>query len=162
MYCGICIEVCPFDALFWSPEFEYAETDIRDLTHERDKLREWMWTVPAPPALDPGAEEPKELAAARKTAEKLAAQQQPTPTGPTTPAEPAAPAEPTGSARPTGPGARPAPPTGTEPHADEQARAAEQPTRPMGESKQQTDQPRPDTQDTPDSPDTPDGQEGQA
>jgi NADH-quinone oxidoreductase subunit I len=76
MYCGICIEVCPFDALFWSPEFEYAETDIRDLTHERDKLREWMWTVPAPPALDPGAEEPKEIAAARRTAEKLAAQQE--------------------------------------------------------------------------------------
>ncbi|MEV4786378.1 4Fe-4S binding protein [Streptomyces tuirus] len=105
MYCGICIEVCPFDALFWSPEFEYAETDIRDLTHERDKLREWMWTVPAPPALDPGAEEPKELAAARKTADKLAAQQ--------------------------------APPA-TEP------RAAEQPTRPQGDSKQQTDQPKPD------------------
>ncbi|WP_335934588.1 NuoI/complex I 23 kDa subunit family protein [Streptomyces sp. PTD5-9] len=74
MYCGICIEVCPFDALFWSPEFEYAETDILELTHERDKLREWMWTVPEPPALDPGAEEPKEIAAARKTAEKLAAQ----------------------------------------------------------------------------------------
>ncbi|MFF6804767.1 4Fe-4S binding protein [Streptomyces sp. NPDC012616] len=73
MYCGICIEVCPFDALFWSPEFEYAETDIHELTHERDKLREWMWTVPAPPALDPAAEEPKEIAAARKTAEKLAA-----------------------------------------------------------------------------------------
>ncbi len=76
MYCGICIEVCPFDALFWSPEFEYSETDIRDLTHERDKLREWMWTVPAPPALDPGAEEPKELAAARKTADKLVAQRE--------------------------------------------------------------------------------------
>lgn len=73
MYCGICIEVCPFDALFWSPEFEYAETDIHELTHERDKLREWMWTVPAPPALDPGAEEPKEIAAARKSAEKQAA-----------------------------------------------------------------------------------------
>src|SRR6476646_5131751 len=70
MYCGICIEVCPFDALFWSPEFEYAETDILDLTHERDKLRDWMWTVPAPPALDPAAEEPKEVAAARKAAEK--------------------------------------------------------------------------------------------
>ncbi|CAL9541302.1 4Fe-4S binding protein [Streptomyces sp. enrichment culture] len=111
MYCGICIEVCPFDALFWSPEFEYAETDIRDLTHERDKLREWMWTVPAPPALDPGAEEPKELAAARKAAEKLAAQQTP---------------------------------PSTTPHADEQARAAEQPTRPQGASKQQTDQPKPD------------------
>ncbi len=76
MYCGICIEVCPFDALFWSPEFEYAETDIRELTHERDKLREWMWTVPAPPALDPAAEEPKELGAARKTADKLAAEQE--------------------------------------------------------------------------------------
>ena len=38
MYCGICIEVCPFDALFWSPEFEYAELDIRDLTHEKDRL----------------------------------------------------------------------------------------------------------------------------
>ncbi|WP_438487369.1 NuoI/complex I 23 kDa subunit family protein [Streptomyces sp. S186] len=75
MYCGICIEVCPFDALFWSPEFEYAETDIRELTHERDKLREWMWTVPEPPAPDPAAEEPKEIAAARKTADKLAAQQ---------------------------------------------------------------------------------------
>ena len=23
MYCGICIEVCPYDALFWSPEFGY-------------------------------------------------------------------------------------------------------------------------------------------
>ncbi|MEU1038233.1 NADH-quinone oxidoreductase subunit I [Streptomyces sp. NPDC005907] len=75
MYCGICIEVCPFDALFWSPEFEYAETDIHELTHERDKLREWMWTVPAPPALDPAAEEPKEITAARKTADKLAAEQ---------------------------------------------------------------------------------------
>ena len=29
MYCGICVEVCPFDALFWSPEFEYAEYEHR-------------------------------------------------------------------------------------------------------------------------------------
>lgn len=70
MYCGICIEVCPFDALFWSPEFEYAETDIRELTHEREKLRAWMWTVPEPPPLDAAAEEPKELTAARKAAER--------------------------------------------------------------------------------------------
>ena len=35
MYCGICIEVCPFDALFWSPEFEYAEGDMLDMTHEQ-------------------------------------------------------------------------------------------------------------------------------
>jgi NADH-quinone oxidoreductase subunit I len=55
MYCGICIEACPFDAIFWSPEFEYASYDIGDLTHERDRLRDWMWTVPAPPAVEPGA-----------------------------------------------------------------------------------------------------------
>jgi NADH-quinone oxidoreductase subunit I len=57
MYCGICIEVCPFDALFWSPEFEYSEFDIRDLTHEKDRLGQWMATVPPPPALDEGPEE---------------------------------------------------------------------------------------------------------
>ena len=42
MYCGICIEVCPYDALFWAPEFSYAEPDLRDLTHERGRLRAWM------------------------------------------------------------------------------------------------------------------------
>ena len=63
MYCGICIEVCPYDALFWSPEFSYAETDIRELTHERGRLREWMWTVPPPPAHDPGAPVAKEVQA---------------------------------------------------------------------------------------------------
>ncbi|MCX9190596.1 NADH-quinone oxidoreductase subunit I [Carbonactinospora thermoautotrophica] len=73
MYCGICVEVCPFDALFWSPEFEYAEFDIRDLTHEKERLREWMWTVPPPPPLDPRAEEPKELATARKAAARASA-----------------------------------------------------------------------------------------
>lgn len=63
MYCGICIEVCPYDALFWSPEFSYAETDIRELTHERGRLRDWMWTVPPPPAHDPGAPVAKEVQA---------------------------------------------------------------------------------------------------
>jgi NADH-quinone oxidoreductase subunit I len=72
MYCGICIEACPFDALEWSPEFEYAEYDIRDLTHEKDRLEEWMWTVPPPPALDPAAPEPKEIAAAEKAAQRAA------------------------------------------------------------------------------------------
>jgi NADH-quinone oxidoreductase subunit I len=65
MYCGICIDACPFDALFWSPEFEYAELDIREMVHEKDRLRDWMWTVPAPPGLDAAAEEPKEVTAAR-------------------------------------------------------------------------------------------------
>jgi NADH-quinone oxidoreductase subunit I len=64
MYCGICIEVCPYDALFWSPEFSYAEPDLRDLTHERGRLRDWMQSVPPPPAHDPGAPPPKELLAA--------------------------------------------------------------------------------------------------
>jgi NADH-quinone oxidoreductase subunit I len=68
MYCSICVEVCPFDALHWSPEFEYSELDIRDLTHEKERLREWMWTVPAPSALDPGAATPKEITAAEKAA----------------------------------------------------------------------------------------------
>jgi NADH-quinone oxidoreductase subunit I len=73
MYCGICIEVCPFDALFWSPEFEYAEFDIRNLTHEKERLGEWMPTVPPPPAADSRAEPPKELDGARKAATKAEA-----------------------------------------------------------------------------------------
>ncbi|NEY34998.1 NADH-quinone oxidoreductase subunit I, partial [Streptomyces sp. PRKS01-65] len=78
-------------------------------------------------ALDPGAEEPKELAAARKTADKLAAQRQ------------AEAADSAGTAETAETAARPG--SRTVPHADEQARAAERPTRPMGESRQQTDQP---------------------
>ena len=68
MYCGICIEACPFDALFWSPEFEYAEFDIRNMTHEKERLGQWMQTVPPPPALDPSAAESKELLGVRKKA----------------------------------------------------------------------------------------------
>jgi NADH-quinone oxidoreductase subunit I len=84
MYCGICVEVCPFDALFWSPEFEYSTYSVRELTHEREQLRRWMDTVPPPPALEVGAETPGEIEAgldkARKDAEAqvsalLAAQQ---------------------------------------------------------------------------------------
>lgn len=70
MYCGICIEACPFDALFWSPEFEYAEFDIRDLVHERERLGQWAATVPPPPQPDPAAMVPKEVAAAEKAAAK--------------------------------------------------------------------------------------------
>ena len=46
MYCGICVEVCPFDALFWSPEYEYSEPRIADLLHDKTRLGEWMETVP--------------------------------------------------------------------------------------------------------------------
>ena len=60
MWCGICIEVCPFDALFWSPEFEHATRDAAALVHEREELRSWLATVPVPPPLDPQAAPAKE------------------------------------------------------------------------------------------------------
>ena len=28
LYCGICVEVCPFDALHWSPAYSYAEPEV--------------------------------------------------------------------------------------------------------------------------------------
>ena len=62
MYCGICVEVCPFDALFWSPEFEYGEYDIDLMTHEKERLEEWTYTVLPPPALEEGAEPTEEQA----------------------------------------------------------------------------------------------------
>ena len=52
MYCGICVEVCPFDALFWSPEFEYSEYEMGDLMHNMEKLQDvWLPTVPDQPEL---------------------------------------------------------------------------------------------------------------
>jgi NADH-quinone oxidoreductase subunit I len=70
MYCGICVEVCPFDALWWSPEFEYSEYSIDKLLHEMDKLREWADTVPPPPMLDDGSDAPAEVADAIEKADK--------------------------------------------------------------------------------------------
>jgi NADH-quinone oxidoreductase subunit I len=61
MYCGICVEVCPFDALWWSPEFEYSEYSMDGLLHEMGRLREWADTVPAPPMLEDGADAPAEV-----------------------------------------------------------------------------------------------------
>ncbi|MFE9184595.1 NuoI/complex I 23 kDa subunit family protein [Micromonospora haikouensis] len=125
MYCGICVEVCPFDALYWSPEFEYAEYDIRDLLHDKDHLGEWMATVPPPPAHDRNGEPAKEeTTAARKAAAPAGSVARPTPSrvrpepgpaarptsapaapapGPATTDGPAAPADGT----PTDPGAAP-------------------------------------------------------
>jgi NADH-quinone oxidoreductase subunit I len=70
MFCSICVEVCPFDALHWSPEHEYAATERSGLAHGRDTLRQWMWTVPVPDALDEGAEPAKEVAAAERAARR--------------------------------------------------------------------------------------------
>jgi formate hydrogenlyase subunit 6/NADH:ubiquinone oxidoreductase subunit I len=56
MYCGICVEVCPFDALFWAPDFDYAEYDLFSLTHEKERLEEWTYKVLPPLPLEEGAE----------------------------------------------------------------------------------------------------------
>jgi NADH-quinone oxidoreductase subunit I len=91
MYCGICVEVCPFDALWWSPEFEYAEIEIGALLHEKGRLREWMDTVPPPPALDEGAIPPAEavdaIAKREKELEAEAAKQQEAETAKDAPAQ---------------------------------------------------------------------------
>ncbi len=52
MFCGICVEVCPFDALFWSPEYEYSAGALTDLLHDKERLSQWLGTVPEPPALE--------------------------------------------------------------------------------------------------------------
>ncbi len=83
MYCGICVEVCPYDALFWSREFEYAEFDIRHLTHEKEKLSDWMATVLPPPPLERGADIPGEPSQLKET---LAPAPEPAPTQEPTPA----------------------------------------------------------------------------
>ena len=50
LYCGICVEVCPFDALHWSPAYSYAAPTITDLTHERAASPPERATDPAAPA----------------------------------------------------------------------------------------------------------------
>ena len=57
MYCGICVEVCPFDALFWSPEFDYAGPAARRARlHERERLRRVDGTCRRRRELDPAAD----------------------------------------------------------------------------------------------------------
>lgn len=91
MYCGICVEVCPYDALFWSPEFEYAEHDITELTHEMERLNDWMYKVLPPAPLDEGAQGPA-LAAAATTPAAAPVEPQTTPAAPTATAAAQAPA----------------------------------------------------------------------
>jgi NADH-quinone oxidoreductase subunit I len=108
MYCGICVEVCPFDALYWTPEFEYAETERDLLTHEMPKLREWAYTIPPPDPLEVGAVEPKEVEAARKAQEAAMAKAAAAAKAAAPAAPPAARATPAGAGAPA-PAARPAP-----------------------------------------------------
>jgi NADH-quinone oxidoreductase subunit I len=57
MYCGICVEVCPFDALHWSPFFEYTSYTYEGMVHEREVLDGWEDHVLPPPELVPDADE---------------------------------------------------------------------------------------------------------
>jgi NADH-quinone oxidoreductase subunit I len=57
MYCGICVEVCPFDALHWSPFFEYTSYTYEGMVHESDVLQGWEEHVLPPPALVADADE---------------------------------------------------------------------------------------------------------
>ncbi len=47
LYCGICVEVCPYDALFWAPTYDYAGGDLRDLLADREELAGWLPAVPS-------------------------------------------------------------------------------------------------------------------
>ncbi len=55
MYCGICVEVCPFDALHWSPEYEYSELSIRNLLHDKQRLGYWDTTQRPLPGYEAGS-----------------------------------------------------------------------------------------------------------
>ena len=66
MYCGICVEVCPFDALFWAPAVVPVAADRDRLVEERQALQAWLREVPPPPPLDAAAEASEELVAARR------------------------------------------------------------------------------------------------
>src|SRR5436309_9764064 len=107
MYCGICVEVCPFDALYCAPDIEYAEYDIVEMTHEKERLEEWTYKVLPPPPLEDGAEPPAEaeaeapaeVGAASPPAQPPAAQAAAA-VPPQTPATPAGPAPPRAPAPP--------------------------------------------------------------
>jgi NADH-quinone oxidoreductase subunit I len=72
MYCGICIEVCPFDALLWSPEHDYPGDGPAALVHEREQLRAWVQAVPPPEPDDPRGDAPSEVVVADRAAARSA------------------------------------------------------------------------------------------
>ena len=41
MFCGICVDVCPFDALEWSAQVDYSAAQRADLVHDTDRLAAW-------------------------------------------------------------------------------------------------------------------------
>ena len=122
MYCGICVEVCPFDALFWTPEFEYSEYRIEDLLHEKEKLQDWTYTVLPPPELELGAEVEEVVAPEPAVAAQASAPPASTvaaaPEAPATAEAPAAQAEPAAPSEAPAAPAAPAAPRAPRPHVD--------------------------------------------
>lgn len=57
LYCGICVEVCPFDALFWAPA-TVPPGGLVDLVAGLDRLDDWRSAVPAAQPLEAGAVPP--------------------------------------------------------------------------------------------------------
>jgi NADH-quinone oxidoreductase subunit I len=41
MYCGICVEVCPFDALEWHSDHDYSTTRRAELVQSTERLASW-------------------------------------------------------------------------------------------------------------------------
>lgn len=42
MYCGICIEACPFDALEWKADFDYPSSSRAGLRQDAQALASWQ------------------------------------------------------------------------------------------------------------------------
>ena len=55
MYCGICVEVCPFDALFWSPSSSTASPRSPTCSTTRRSSASGWRRLPEAPELEVGA-----------------------------------------------------------------------------------------------------------
>jgi NADH-quinone oxidoreductase subunit I len=56
LYCGICIDVCPFDALAWVPVPTVPAVGSSGLVHEREDLAAAWASVPTAASEPSGAE----------------------------------------------------------------------------------------------------------
>lgn len=59
MFCGICIQVCPFDALHWTPDTSFPAGSAADLLRERDRLGAWPSDPGSPAEGAPGTSRPQ-------------------------------------------------------------------------------------------------------
>ena len=41
MYCGICVDACPFDALEWRPDHDYPASLRQELVQDTEALASW-------------------------------------------------------------------------------------------------------------------------